>query len=393
MYDTLHLQNAVQKSSQEMCLERISLPADIHDIPIDDADIAFLELSTLRQNDIDPSELSDTLYSHVPVIFLGDEQDGQLALSGIRAGAQDWLLHDQLHNSPIMLIIEAARRSFSHQRNLVVNHARYQSVVEDQSDLIYRCNPDHTVTFVNQAYAKLLGLPARKLEGICVSQHENLRDFNTYSRKVKSLNPDFATAHHEESIHINGDVFWRSWTDKGFFDSNGVLLEVQSIGTDITARRCAEQEAIDGRKHFQSLYENAPVMMQELDSKGRILSVNRCWLEVMKLSANRVIGQHAFRFLAKRSRQPVIDALSELRRSGQVKNIQCSYHRGPQGSVNVIASATSNLWNENKHNRILIVSTEIMQPQSSPGPSTANSQSQKFRAVSVPENSECQRRH
>lgn len=358
-YDVLHIKNAVHKSSQEIQFERISLPIDIHEIPIENADIVFLDLSALRRHGIDPSELGDTLYIHIPVIFLGDEHDGQLALAGIRAGAQDWLLHDYLRDSAISPIVENAQRTFLNQRDLVVNHVRYQNVVEDQSELIYRCLSDYTVTFVNQAYANQLGVPASELEGTCVSRHNNLRNFDSYKRKLKSLSPEFPAAHHEECVHINGDIYWHHWNDKASFDSNGVMLEIQSIGADITARRCAEQEAIDGRKRFQSLYENAPVMMQELDSKGRILSVNKFWLEVMELQEKHVVGHHAIRFLDKRSRGTVSNAMKELRRSGRVRNVRCRYNRAIHSPIDVIASATSNLWDENQNTRILIVSTEL----------------------------------
>ena len=361
-YDVQHIQTSVLHSSQEMQLTRVSIPPDIHELPINNADIAFLELGALRRRGIDPSDLGDTLYSHIPVIFLGTEQEGQLALAGIRAGAQDWLLHEQLRSSPIAPFVENAQREYAHHRNLVVNHAKYQSVVEDQSEIIFRCKPDFTVIFVNKACVNHTGVSLSALEGNCLSNIKNLRDFVSYKRKIEHFSPQLSSAHHEECSHVNGDSFWHSWTDKAIFDSNGEILEIQSTGTDITVRRCAEQEAIDGKKRFKSLYDNAPVMMQELDSKGRILSVNRCWLEVMEQRLQNVIGFHAFRFLDKNSRQPVMSAVDELNRSGRVRNIQCRYKRAIHSPINVIASATTDLWDENQETRILVVSTEIDRP-------------------------------
>ncbi|MDB4222494.1 PAS domain S-box protein [Granulosicoccus sp.] len=358
-YDVRHLQNAVQKSIRVMQLKRVSFPSDIHELSIDNADIAFLDLGALRRRGIDPSELGDTLYSHIPIIFLGEEHDGQLALAGIRAGAQDWLLNTHLYDIAITPIIENVQRAFLNQRDLVVNHARYQSVVEDQSELIYRCTSHYTVTFVNQAYANQLGVATSRLEGTCLSKIKNPRDFDAYKRKIQSLSPEFSTAQHEECNQTNGDTYWYQWTDKAFFDSNGVLLEIQSVGADITARRCAEQEATDGRKRFQSLYENAPVMMQELNARGRILSVNKRWLEVMDQHPKHVLGHHAFRFLDKQSNGSVRGAVEELRRNGQVRNILCRYKRATRRPIDIIASATSNLWDENQNIRILIVSTEL----------------------------------
>jgi transcriptional regulator with GAF, ATPase, and Fis domain len=42
-------------------------------------------------------------------------------------------------------------------------------------------------------------------------------------------------------IATNGETRWQQWTDRGFFDDQGRLLEFQSVGRDITERKRTEE--------------------------------------------------------------------------------------------------------------------------------------------------------
>lgn len=349
----------VRQSTGALSLDHICLSTtDIHTLSLDHVDVILLDVKALQLHDIDADELGDALYAHVPVILLGDESDASEALNAIKAGAQDWILYENLFNQSLLNTVQTAQRNFAAQRDLVVNHARYQNVVEDQAELIYRCLPDCTLTFVNQAYAKYLGKSVAELEGRSFSQLTVPDEFERYQNQICALTPAFPTSSYEKRIVNGDDVHWIHWSDRAFFDSNGIMLEVQSIGTDVTEIRCAQQEALDGKKRFQSLYQNAPIMMQELDIRGRILSVNRCWLEIMGAKSEDVLGRHAFRYLHKSSRKSINKALQELRRSGNVRNIPCRYVSESGRHINVIASATMDIKDEYQNIRILVVSND-----------------------------------
>ena len=50
---------------------------------------------------------------------------------------------------------------------------------------------------------------------------------------------------------------------------------------------------------FQALFDDAPVGYHEGDREGRIVRTNRTWLEMLGYSADEVIGQHAWTFVAE----------------------------------------------------------------------------------------------
>ncbi|HYE75607.1 MAG TPA: PAS domain S-box protein, partial [Blastocatellia bacterium] len=64
-------------------------------------------------------------------------------------------------------------------------------------------------------------------------------------QKILSLTPDHpvATDAHE-CISTDGEIYMQEWTDRGIFDAQGRLVELQSTGRDITERRRAEDALI-----------------------------------------------------------------------------------------------------------------------------------------------------
>ena len=125
--------------------------------------------------------------------------------------------------------------------------AEYRSVVEDQTDLISRTLPDGTVTFVNGAFCRFFGQPTEKLLGkvfeMDVPDHEDLGKMNS------ELTPERPTSNREFRVtRADGELRWMQSTIRGIFDSQGKLLEVQSVGRDISERVQMEQEMIRAQK-------------------------------------------------------------------------------------------------------------------------------------------------
>ncbi len=123
------------------------------------------------------------------------------------------------------------------------NEARYRAIVEDQTEMICRCRPDGTLTFVNDAYCRYFGkryeelirrnflafVPANERERI----HKYLATF-TQATPVQTME--------HRVIDARGMTRWQQWTDHAIFDEEGTLVEFQSVGRDITERKWAEEE-------------------------------------------------------------------------------------------------------------------------------------------------------
>jgi len=359
-FDVSCMNSLVKESDKCVAISQYNLTSrEIPNVDLAMYDIALLDLHWLHFNSVDPLELSDTLFAYLPVILIGSSKEASLAVKSMHSGAQDWLILDNLHEYDLDFAVAHARQSFLQQRALVVNHARYQNVVEDQSELIYRCLPDCTLTFVNKAYADYLGKPVAELEGKSLQDFASPCQFKRYQKRIKSLTPETPTTDYESRIIHSGNVHWQHWSDRAFFDSNGVMLEIQAIGTDITIRRSAEQELADKKHRFETMYMDAPVMMQELDSRGRILSVNKNWLDTLNLQEEDVVGHHAFKFLDRRSIENLDALLCQLENQRSIKSVHCRYQATPFHCIDVTLSARVFAQDQQESNRILIVAHEL----------------------------------
>ncbi len=161
------------------------------------------------------------------------------------------LLH--LTTSSITAALDRARRNEAdlQERNLQLygqaqaleaNEARYRGIVEDQTEMIVRWQPDGTRTFVNASYCRYYNQPSEALVGTSFFPLVVDDDQAQIQQKIAALTPDSPAALDEHrSITPSGEISWQQWTDRGIFDAAGNLVEIQSVGRDITFQKLAEE--------------------------------------------------------------------------------------------------------------------------------------------------------
>ncbi len=124
---------------------------------------------------------------------------------------------------------------------------RYQTILEDQTDVICRFRADGTVVYVNAAYCRLFGKTSAEL----VDQHWHPvvwpDDQAAVDTQLARLSPEQPVVTIENRIiTAGGEVRWAQFVNRATFDEQGRLLEIQSVGRDITERRqlASEQQAM-----------------------------------------------------------------------------------------------------------------------------------------------------
>jgi PAS domain S-box-containing protein/putative nucleotidyltransferase with HDIG domain len=124
------------------------------------------------------------------------------------------------------------------EHQLKLRELRYQDIIENQRELICRWLPDTTLTFVNKAYAFFFGRTKDELIGrkfIDLIPGIDQEDVLNQIQNINVQNPTIVYDH--RVIDANGEIKWQQWRDTGFFDENGNLVELQSVGQDITERK------------------------------------------------------------------------------------------------------------------------------------------------------------
>lgn len=120
------------------------------------------------------------------------------------------------------------------ERALNQSEARYLAILQDQQDMICRFTPEGRITFANDAYRRYFGLTAAQISEHLIWAQLQPRDVEAVRAKLDSLTPASPTAiSQNRNANTDGQFRWVNWTDRGIFDENGQLIEVQAVGRDI----------------------------------------------------------------------------------------------------------------------------------------------------------------
>jgi signal transduction histidine kinase/ActR/RegA family two-component response regulator len=93
--------------------------------------------------------------------------------------------------------------------------------------------------------------------------------------KFSRLTPDNPVEVEEhQTILPDRRIIWARWTDRGIFDDNGRLQEVQAIGYDITDRRTAEDKLRQSETQLQHIINTVPEGVLLLAADGSIRLTN-----------------------------------------------------------------------------------------------------------------------
>ena len=142
------------------------------------------------------------------------------------------------------------------EQELRASERRYRAIVEDQTELICRYEPDGTFTFVNDAYCRYFGMDREDLLGWPFSPEIPEEDQERMEAQLASLDPDQPVAKVEHRVVLlDGEVRWQQWTDRAVFDESGAVIEYQGVGRDITEQRLAEQGLRRAREELEQRVE------------------------------------------------------------------------------------------------------------------------------------------
>jgi PAS domain S-box-containing protein len=174
---------------------------------------------------------------------------------------------------------------------------RYRAIVEDQTELIARFQPDGTLTFINQAYCRYFGKEQKDL----VSNDNNFKpfifpeDLPKIEVFLQTLTLESPVKTIEHRVIVNGEVRWMQWINRMIFDDRSKFIELQSVGRDITERKQAEKALQQRESILRSFYNSASMMMGIIQIVGDddLLSIsdNIATAEFLGLSPEAIKGR------------------------------------------------------------------------------------------------------
>lgn len=178
----------------------------------------------------------------------------------------------------------------------------YRAIVEDQTELICRFNPDGALSFVNEAFCRYFGKSRNELLGTRYRPPIPREDRIAMTKAVKALTPDNHVTHFEIRVELPGHDFrWNLWTTRAIYDEVGRLVEHQAVGRDVTERVRSQQQIQESRNTLRSVFDGISDPLLMVGADLTIIMLNRAALEFFDVDHYReLIGLPCFGHLIER---------------------------------------------------------------------------------------------
>ncbi len=141
---------------------------------------------------------------------------------------------------------------------------KYRELVEHANSIILRWTRDGKITFLNEFGQKFFGYAEAEIlgchvVGTIVPASENDRQNLRGMMEQICAHPEAFEQNSNENMRRNGERVWVAWTNKVVLDEQGQVKEILSIGSDITARKRAEEELKKRNAFIETILANAPI--------------------------------------------------------------------------------------------------------------------------------------
>ncbi|MBE9202599.1 PAS domain S-box protein [Synechocystis salina LEGE 06099] len=142
----------------------------------------------------------------------------------------------------------------------------YQQVVQNQTDFILRSQPDTTITFANDPLCQALGLSLPQVIGLRWLDFISEEDLKIVLDKIAGLTPEEPQFINEnQDQRAGGVVGYTQWINRGIFNDKGELIEIQSVGRDISTLKETQLELRQSQKFIESIAEATPSLLYIYD--------------------------------------------------------------------------------------------------------------------------------
>jgi PAS domain S-box-containing protein len=154
---------------------------------------------------------------------------------------------------------------------------RYWAIVQDQTELIYRVDPEDRITFVNDAFCRFFDIDCQEILSNKFQPHIYEDDLPRFKDRLKNLtrkNPEKTVQY--RVVLPDGSIRWQQWCTRALFDGKDTAIEYQAVGRDITVLKEIEEKLQSELNMRQLFLDGLPCIALYIDSRTyRIIAANK----------------------------------------------------------------------------------------------------------------------
>ncbi len=132
------------------------------------------------------------------------------------------------------------------------SETRYKGLVDAQGDAIFRRAPDSRLTYGNDAFFMLFGLDPRTAIGMPFATEPHPDSRAPYFGSFAGKETGTVRVRYDQHVRTAYGWRWIAWEDYAIRDPDGKLIDIQSVGRDITERKALEAALTEARDRAEA---------------------------------------------------------------------------------------------------------------------------------------------
>ncbi len=238
-------------------------------------DVVFLDLSLPDSFGLETLYKLQSRAPALPVIVLTGNEDQQLALSAVKAGAQDYMVKNDLSGRLLVKTMKYAQERKAIEASLRISEARFRSLADLSSDWYWEQDLQGRLSYLSEGFAEKCGIDPAALLGRTwedLARAGAEADWAVLREAQAAGKPyhDFVIRYPTdgaESLHISISGVPVA--------SDGERLVYRGLGKDVSTRERAAAALRGSEERFRRIMDSGRDGILMTDAEGRITFANR----------------------------------------------------------------------------------------------------------------------
>ncbi|HCT85987.1 MAG TPA: hypothetical protein DF296_12420 [Candidatus Margulisbacteria bacterium] len=187
----------------------------------------------------------------------------------------------------LLTVIEDITERKKIETKLIDNEKKYRELVENANSIILRVDLNGKINFINKYGLNFFGYSKEEIIGhhgigtIVPIRDSTNRDLSKLVSDILTNPKDFEQ-NINENIKRNGERVWVNWTNKVITNKKNQIVEILTIGSDITDYKRSEAALNKERDLIKRIADTSPVGINFVDKEGKVTFINN--------QASKIVG-------------------------------------------------------------------------------------------------------
>ncbi|MBN1599074.1 MAG: PAS domain S-box protein [Bacteroidales bacterium] len=198
------------------------------------------------------------------------------------------------------------------EEELKKSEEKYRLLVESQTDLVIKIDPDGRFLFVSPSYCELFSKTEQHFFGkkFITMVHED--DQKKTTALIKNLYSPPHTCFIEQRSYTKDGWRWIAWNDKALLDKNNKVKEIICVGRDITYQKGVEEALRRSEDRFRSIVQQLSDIVLIIDKETNILYDTPSVEHILGYHESFLVGKPGIELIHPEDKNVFLSKLNEL---------------------------------------------------------------------------------